>query len=186
MRTMSSGRCKGGLQWTSLPLVAILVGTSCGSLRSTGNTTDGGPGPDGVSIPTVNLDSRGPGPDGVSMPMVDLADELANDAAAVDLLPRCCSEGVQLSPVATDAPCSFTMPVSPPSEYRSYFVVYLNRDLVAPDTVDGGSGYFYDPTTLTVTFTGGLCDTIMSSPQDNVVYVLCNCKGPCPSWDWCP
>jgi hypothetical protein len=177
MSTMCSLRCKGTSRWMPLALATVLAGTSCGSRRSTGNATDGGPSPDAVSMPTLDSDSRSTVPDAVPMPMVDLAE---------DLSPRCCSEGVQLGPVGPDAPCSFVMPEEPPSEYNSRFYIYLNRDLVLPNTVDGGAGYSYDPTTLTVTFTGALCDTLTSSPQDCAVIMLCSCHGPCPSWDWCP
>jgi hypothetical protein len=73
------------------------------------------------------------------------------------------------------------MPESPLDP--SSVAIYVNKNLVSETHVDGGSGYSWDPTTLVVVFAGAPCDTIMSSPQDSVVEMVCGCAptGPCPA-----
>lgn len=146
----------GTLQRIALSLVALMTCGSCNSARSPGNTSDGSPGPDIASTPTT-----------------EVAD------AAMLSSPRCCSEVVQLTTVGPDTPCTFTMPESPQDQDSVAF--YLNKNIVSQANVDGGSGYSWDPRTLTVVFTGASCATIMSNPQDNVVQMVCGCVsvGPC-------
>ena len=157
MRTICDPPCTERLQRIALSLVALLTCGSCSTHGPLANTSDGSPSPE------VAPSDGSPSPEVAGCPSHD---------AARNLLPQCCY-GVVLSPVGPDAPCSFTVPESPPD--LRYVTFYLNNMRVFPSDVDGGSGFSYDPTTLTVVFTGAPCDSVMSSPQDSHVMMICDC-----------
>jgi len=144
------------LHRTALPLVVIIACSSCGTDHVPREEADGGIGPVVVLI------------------KLDVAENTSPDAGPdVPPMPGCCWTALPLTPVGTGEPCSFTVPGTQPDS--RVLQVYLNNDLVERYDLDGGPAYYYDPTSSTVVFTGASCDTILSSPQDPVVQMVCDC-----------
>jgi hypothetical protein len=171
MTTTCDNRRAQTWQRIVLRLVALAICSSCDTHRPLSNAGDGGPGHDVALAPVTDV------ADGTTTPSpVD---------AGPDLLPLCCSGPVLLSPVGPDAPCSFTMP-GPPPPTDKLVLIYLNKILVDHYEVDGGYPWSSDPMTSTVVFTGVTCDSIMASPNDSVVQLLCSCWEPVPPCPGCP